>query len=152
MKTMQNNQRANIARDREQMAINMRIKQALDNVNSNVMMADPNLNIIYKNHAVEKMFKNAEKAIQADLPDFRVDNLLGTCIDDFHKDASHQRRLLNGLTTTYSSSLEVGGRTFSVSANPVSNDAGERLGTVVEWKDRTNEIAVEREIESIYKG
>jgi len=149
MKTMQNNQRANIARDREQMAVNMRIKQALDNVNSNVMLADPNLNIIYANHAVEKMFRNAEKEIQADLPDFRVDDLMGTCIDDFHKDPSHQRRLLEGLTTTYSSELEVGGRNFSVIANPVSNDTGDRLGTVVEWEDRTNEIAVEKEIESI---
>lgn len=149
LKTMQNNQRANIARDREAMAVNMRIKQALDNVNSNVMLADPNLNIIYANHAVERMFKNSEKEIQQELPTFNVDGLLGTCIDDFHKDPSHQRRLLENLTTTYSSALEVGGRNFSVIANPVMNENGERLGTVVEWEDRTNEIAVEKEIESI---
>lgn len=149
MKTMQNNQRANIARDREAMAVNMRIKQALDNVSSNVMLADPNLNIIYTNHAVVKMFKNSETSIQKDLPNFKVDDLMGTCIDDFHKDASHQRRLLEGLTSTYSSALEVGGRNFSVVANPVSNDVGERLGTVVEWQDRTNEIAIEKEIEAI---
>lgn len=149
MKTMQNNQRANIARDREQMAANMRIKQALDNVSSNVMLADPNLNIIYTNHAVLKMFKNSEKSIQKDLPNFNVDKLLGTCIDDFHKDPAHQRRLLGNLTSTYSSALKVGGRNFSVIANPVMNDAGEKLGTVVEWEDRTNEIAVEKEIESI---
>jgi len=149
MKTMQNNQRANIARDREQMAVNMRIKEALDNVNSNVMLADPNLNIIYTNHAVQKMFKNAEKEIQTDLPDFNVDSLMGTCIDGFHKDPAHQRRLLENLTTTYSSALQVGGRDFTVLANPVVSENGERLGTVVEWEDRTNEIAVEKQIENI---
>ena len=149
MKTMQNNQRANIARDREAMAVNMRIKQALDNVSSNVMLADPNLNIIYTNHAVERMFRDSEKSIQTDLPNFKVDDLMGTCIDDFHKDPAHQRKLLGGLSSTYSSALEVGGRNFSVIANPVHNDAGERLGTVVEWADRTDEIAVEKEIESI---
>ena len=149
MKTMQNNQRANIARDREAMAVNMRIKQALDNVNSNVMLADPNLNIIYTNHAVVRMFRESEKSIQQDLPNFKVDELMGTCIDDFHKDASHQRKLLGELSTTYSSALEVGGRNFSVIANPVHNDSGERLGTVVEWEDRTNELAVEKEIETI---
>jgi len=149
MKTMQNNQRANIARDREAMAVNMRIKQALDNVSSNVMLADPNLNIIYTNHAVERMFRDSEKSIQSDLPHFKVDDLMGTCIDDFHKDPAHQRKLLEGLSSTYSSALEVGGRNFSVVANPVHNDVGERLGTVVEWADRTNEIAVEKEIESI---
>ena len=149
MKTMQNNQRANIARDREQMAVNFRIKQALDNVNSNVMLADPNLNIIYTNHAVVKMFKNSEKSIQKDLPNFNVDKLMGTCIDIFHKDPSHQRRLLGGLTSMYSSALQVGGRDFTVIANPVMSDTGDRLGTVVEWADRTNEIAVEKEIEAI---
>ncbi|MDH5256582.1 MAG: methyl-accepting chemotaxis protein [Gammaproteobacteria bacterium] len=149
MKTMQNNQRANIARDREQMAVNFRIKQALDNVNSNVMLADPNLNIIYTNHAVLKMFKNSEKAIQKDLPNFNVDTLLGTCIDVFHKDPSHQRRLLGGLTSMYSSALQVGGRDFSVIANPVMSESGDRLGTVIEWADRTNEIAVEKEIAAI---
>ncbi len=149
MKTMQNNQRANIARDREAMAVNMRIKQALDNVSSNVMVADPNLNIIYTNHAVENMFRDSEKSIQTDLPNFKVDDLMGTCIDDFHKDPSHQRKLLEGLSSTYSSALEVGGRNFTVVANPVHNDSGERLGTVVEWADRTDEIAVEKEIESI---
>jgi len=149
LKTMQNNQRANIARDREQMAVNLRIKEALDNVNSNVMLADPNLNIIYANHAVKKMFKNAEKDIKTDLPNFDSSQLMGTCIDDFHKDPAHQRRLLENLTTTYSSALEVGGRDFSVLANPVVSESGERLGTVVEWEDRTNEIAVEKEIENI---
>ena len=149
LKTMQNNQRANIARDREQMAVNMRIKEALDNVNSNVMLADPNLNIIYTNHAVQRMFKNAESEIKTDLPNFDSSQLMGTCIDDFHKDPAHQRRLLENLTTTYSSALQVGGRDFSVLANPVVSESGERLGTVVEWEDRTNEIAVEKEIENI---
>jgi methyl-accepting chemotaxis protein len=149
MKTMQNNQRANIARDREQMGVNMRIKQALDNVNSNVMLADPNLNIIYTNHAVIRMFKNSEKSIQKDLPSFNVDKLMGVCIDVFHKDPAHQRRLLGNLTSTYSSSLKVGGRDFTVIANPVTSDTGEKLGTVVEWEDRTNEIAVEKEIAAI---
>lgn len=149
MKTMQNNQRANIARDREAMAINLRIKQALDNVTSNVMVADTNLNIIYTNHSVMEMFKNAEPSIQKDLPKFKADNLMGTCIDDFHKDPSHQRNLLSTFTSTYSSALQIGGRDFSVVANPVMSEAGERLGTVVEWRDRTSEIAVEKEVESI---
>ncbi|MCX8025209.1 MAG: NERD domain-containing protein, partial [Thermanaerothrix sp.] len=30
--------------------------------------------------------------------------------------------------------------------NPVFNDQGERLGTVIEWTDRTNEVRVEQEL------
>ncbi len=34
-------------------------------------------------------------------------------------------------------------------ANPVTNDQGERLGTAVEWTDRTTKVAVEAEVELI---
>ncbi len=34
-------------------------------------------------------------------------------------------------------------------ANPVTNDAGERLGTAVEWAECTAEVAVEAEVAAI---
>ncbi|MCU0933899.1 MAG: chemotaxis protein, partial [Thiobacillaceae bacterium] len=35
---------------------------------------------------------------------------------------------------------------MTVVANPVLDERGERLGAVVEWADRTTEVAVERQI------
>ena len=43
----------------------------------------------------------------------------------------------------------LGGLTFGFTANPVLSKDGERLGTVVEWVDRTIELAMESELESI---
>jgi len=43
----------------------------------------------------------------------------------------------------------VGGRVFGLSANPVMDAQGERLGSIVEWKDRTAEVAVENEVADI---
>jgi methyl-accepting chemotaxis protein len=57
--------------------------------------------------------------------------------------------LLATFTSTYQATVKIGGRTFSLTANPVINERGERLGSVVEWLDRTIEVAVEQEVSDI---
>ena len=124
-----------------QRAADRRIRQALDNVTANVMVADANLDIVYMNDTVLNMFRDAESDIRKDLPRFDAKNLLGSCIDDFHKDPSRQRRMLAELRNTFESQLKVGGRTFQIIANPITDDDGDRVGTVVEWQDLTKELA-----------
>ena len=133
-------------------AASTRIKEALDNVSANVMVADRDRNIIYMNDAVISTLKNAESDIQKDLPNFNVSTLMGTSIDTFHKNPAHQKQLLEKLTTTFEASLLLGGRSLDLSVNPVTNEQGARLGTVVEWKDRTIEVAIEKEIDDIVEA
>ncbi len=128
---------------------NLRIKIGLDNVATNVMIADYGHNIIYMNDAVQKMFQNAESDIRKDLPHFSAAALLGSNIDIFHKNPAHQRTMLDRLTGNYRATILVGGRTFALSVTPVVNSRGERLGTAVEWLDRTLEVAVENEVADI---
>ena len=128
---------------------NLRIRTALDNVSSSVMMADADNNIIYMNKMVEKLFRDSQSAIVRDLPGFDADTLLGSNIDVFHKDPSHQQRMLEETKGPIKSQVLVGGLTFGFTANPVMANDGERLGTVVEWVDRTDELAMEDELESI---
>lgn len=128
---------------------NMRIKVALDSVKGNVMMADNDGDIVYLNDSVQAMMKAAEADLRAVLPDFDADKLLGANFDSFHVNPAHQRNLLSKLTNTYEVQLEVGVRTLQITANPVINDAGERLGSVVEWRDLTDQVAAVREIEQL---
>jgi methyl-accepting chemotaxis protein len=128
---------------------NMRIKIALDNVGSNVMIADNNLDIIYVNKSVSSMLSEAEADLRKVLPNFSASNLLNTNIDQFHKNPEHQRKLLSTFNSTFNTQIKVGSRTFGLSANPVLGAQGERLGSVVEWKDRTAEIAIENEVAEI---
>ncbi len=122
-------------------ADNKRIKQALDVCDTSVMMADNDLNIIYTNHAVVKMLRAREAGLREALPKFSVDNLIGTCVDDFHKNPAHQRGMLHNLRDTYNTSLNISGFTFNLIATPLFGDDGERLGTVVEWVDMTESLA-----------
>ena len=128
---------------------NYRIKEALDKVSANLMVADADFNIIYFNKMAAQLFHEAQSEIRKELPRFDANELLGSNIDIFHKNPQHQRQMLAGLTSTFESRLKLGSRTFRIIANPIITDSGERLGTVVEWADRTLELSVEDEVQSL---
>ncbi|GLS92416.1 hypothetical protein GCM10007916_34870 [Psychromonas marina] len=129
-----------------------RIKIALDNVSTNVLIADNDRNIIYANPAVIKMFKNSEQQLKAVLPNFNADHIVGSNIDQFHEKPSHQAQLLQTFTSEHRAQVEVNGCIFQIITNPVIDDEEQRIGSVAEWSDRTLEIAIERDIESVIQA
>ncbi|GAB2894367.1 hypothetical protein GCM10027046_24230 [Uliginosibacterium flavum] len=149
LKSMQTKLGFELNDSREKTEAALRLKIGLDSVTTNVMIADPDRNIIYMNPSVVKMMRDAQSDIRRDLPHFDADRLQGQKIDVFHKNPEHQARLLATFTSTYQATARVGGRTFLLTANPVINERGERLGSVVEWIDRTIEVAVEQEVNNI---
>lgn len=126
-------------------AENARVRYALDSVTTNVMIADVDANIIYANGAVTQMMRRAQADIRKAIPNFDADQIKGRNMDMFHRNPDHQRNLIKTITGTYNGKAEVGGRTFTVIANPIVVE-GQRIGTVVEWADRTAEVAIEKEV------
>jgi methyl-accepting chemotaxis protein len=117
---------------------NYRVRLALDEVRTNVMLADDQYNIIYMNKSIMKMMKEAEADIRKDVPSLDASKLIGTCIDTFHKKPSHQRGILDNLTQTLETDLNIGGRNFHLVVTPVIKEGTrQRLGTIVEWQDMT---------------
>jgi len=131
---------------------NLRIRIALDNVSTGVMIANNERTIIYANKSVQKILKGAESAIRQQLPNFDADNMMGTNIDSYHKNPKHQADLLANFTSTHAANFEIGGRYLRVTASPVINDRNERLGAVAEWLDRTPEVLIEKEVANIVDG
>lgn len=123
-----------------------RILGALETTTTNVMIADNERKIIYMNKSVESMMRRAESDIRSVLPHFAVDKILGGSMDNFHKNPAHQSQLLSSLTSTYTTNIQMGKRSFRLVANPIFAKDGTRLGSVVEWLDRTAEVAVESEV------
>ncbi len=133
-------------------AENTRIKNALDKCTTNVMIADVNNHIIYMNETVTEMMQRNESELRKSLPNFNSRQLIGENIDVFHKNPSHQRGMLAALKTTYRTQIQVGNLYFGLIANPIIDVKGERVGTVVEWADRTLEVNVEKEVGNIVEG
>ncbi len=129
-----------------------RILGALETTTTNVMIADTDRKIIYMNKSVERMLRVAEADIKLVLPHFAVDKIVGSTMDIFHKNPMHQMKLLENLTTTYTSNIVVGKRSFRLVANPIFAKDGSRLGSVVEWLDRTEEVGVESEVNQLVEA
>ena len=146
LKTMQGNLRERLERERKIAAETLRVKIALDNVSTGVMIADPERNIIYANASVNHILKDAESEIRKHLPAFSADNLIGQNIDAFHKNPKHQADMLGSLTSTYTANLVLGSRHLRVTANPVITPDGTRAGSVAEWSDRTAEVSIEEAV------
>jgi methyl-accepting chemotaxis protein len=131
---------------------NLRLKIGLDNVSTGVLIADTDHKIIYMNKAADALMRTAERDIRQSLPDFDASRLLGRSIDVFDTCPQQQRALLERLSSTYRTETLMGGRTFALAASPVINEHGDRLGAALEWQDRTDEVAVEKEIADIVAG
>jgi methyl-accepting chemotaxis protein len=127
-----------------------RIKQALDDASAYLMVVDVDGNITYANDAMTEMMREVEMDIRRELPDFDATQLVGSCIDVFFHDKPQQmRNLLTSLTDTYQVDLDIGDRALRFTASPVMCGEGRHCGTVVEWQYRTQEVAIEEEIQKI---
>ena len=126
-----------------------RITSALDKVSTSMMVADQDGTLIYVNAAFIQMMRLAQSDLRHELPNFDANALIGRGLTDFHRNPEHQRRLLANLRQTYSTPMITAGRNFQLVANPVFNSDGERLGTVIEWLDRTAEVAAEHELDAL---
>jgi len=145
-------ERQRIESERQVAAENARVRSALDNVSSNLMLTDAERTIIYMNKSAYKLFHESREEIRQVLPGFDPEKLVGTSIDTFHRNPAHQQKLLEALKDTHQAEIQVGDLTMEIIVNPVIDEQGKRLGTAVEWSDRTEEIAVEREIDSLVEA
>ncbi|MGA2893981.1 MAG: methyl-accepting chemotaxis protein [Xanthobacteraceae bacterium] len=133
-------------------ASNLRVRSALDCARSNVMIADTDYNIIYMNTSMSDMFRAAEGELRRELPQFDGSRLIGQSMDAFHKDPTHQRKLLDALTGAHDVHLKIGNERFHLIAVPVFAADGKRAGTMVEWRNETAELAVQDEVDRVVKA
>lgn len=130
----------------------IRLRAALAGVTTNVMIANEKFEIVFMNDSLTEMLRKAESDIRRDLPQFRAEGLIGTCIDRFHKNPSHQRQVLGSLHGAHKVQLKLGGRVFDLIATAARNDQGQGVGYSVEWKDVTDQVKAEMEVERVLKA
>ncbi len=144
-------ERAQAATAAREAAENMRVRQALDKVSTNVLIADASNNIIYLNETADATFARTESEIRRTLPGFDAAQLRGSSLEALttQSDPQGQPQSSESVGDSEVRDRELGNCTFRTVTNPVRNDSGERIGTVMEWTDRTLETAVEKEMQSI---
>ncbi len=127
-----------------------RLMSAVDGAEANLMLCDADLNITFANPAVVEMLRNRQSELRQIWPGLDVDNLIGTCIDGFHKNPAHQRALLSDpARLPATAEIEVGGLSFKVNATMITGPNGEYMGNMVQWSDITEQKDAEKQIQSL---
>jgi methyl-accepting chemotaxis protein len=112
---------------------------ALEKVSSAVMFVDRDFKVTYANSTTKQLLaKNAEHFGKL-WPGFDPKNILGVCIDVFHKDPSHQRRMLaDASRLPHRAQIQVGPLTFELNIHANLDANGQYIGTMLEWGDVTD--------------
>jgi methyl-accepting chemotaxis protein len=143
---------ADMAEARRTADENLRVREALDCVTTNVRIADNNGRVIYANRTLVDTLRRTEAEIRKKVPQFSAQHFVGSDITVFYDDPEAARRRLAGLTATVNSEIVIGGRLYRLTTSPIMNEAGQRLGSVGEWLDRTDEVAIEKEVTDLIRA
>lgn len=125
------------------------IKIGLDNVTSNVRIADQDGILIYVNKALENTFRRDCEAFSKNDPTFDPAQIIGYDICRLYDDPEAARARLKSLSAPSHRRMLLGGRLYDVTNSPILNQQGERLGSVGEWVDVTDQVAAENELAQV---
>ncbi|QDO96965.1 PAS domain-containing protein [Ferrovibrio terrae] len=137
---------------RDRIVSGLQTGETLKSITASVMLADADNNIVFVNRTAQELFKEAGDDIRRELPQFDPNAMIGKKIDIFHKNPVHQHRMIAALDKPYNTTITVGVRRFDLTAVPVFDVTGKRLGTAVEWRDMTQQHAVQIEVSSLVEA
>ena len=147
--TMQSKLRTQIELDRAQAAVNSRLKSALDASSACVVVTDHQLDITYTNHAAERLFRGAQDDFRREIASFDANRIVGMNMEAFQRHSGDKQ--LAGLTSAQTNDMRIGSRNLRLVSTPVITADADRIGTVFEWLDRTQECNAEEEVGVIVK-
>jgi len=137
---MQSQLRARIESEAQQAAENQQIRQALDSASTGLLVVDASGTLQHANRAAIALMEAAQDEVKRRWPEFSPDHAAGVAID----------RLLAGAETSAAGeTLRLADLTLRINRTPIHAADGRASGSVVEWRDRTAELAVEEEIGKI---
>lgn len=118
-----------------------KLESAFEHAQTAVIHVDRNRVITYVNQATRKLIKANLTTFRAVCPDIDPDNLVGTCIDKFHKHPERQRELLaDPKNLPCSTVIRIGDLHFRLNIAAVFDHAGEYIGNAMEWADVTDKM------------
>lgn len=117
-----------------------RLRPLVDKSERAIIMIDRDFIVQYVNDTTMAMLNKYASTFREVWPDFDPSTILGTCIDRFHKDPGHQRRLLSDPSKLpYETDIQVGPVKFSLAVSAHYGPDNEYVGNALEWKDVTEE-------------
>jgi methyl-accepting chemotaxis protein len=124
---------------------NSRIRNALDRIAAGAIIVDLNDQITYANDFARLIFRSHEAEFRRVVPGFDAEIIVGRPFTTFAG--------VPGLAGIAAEALEtgpidvaLGDARLRITPNAVVDSGGKRLGTVLQWIDRTEEVLAEEEV------
>jgi methyl-accepting chemotaxis protein len=115
-----------------------RFQRIVDNITTAVMIADRDFIVNYVNEATKQLLSQNAAEFRKVWPNFDGKDIVGTCIDTFHKNPSYQRKLLaDPKNLPHRADISIGRLKFSLCINGVFDSAGNYTGNVLELANVT---------------
>lgn len=134
---------------RETGAIALRAQKTLENTEACLMMVDRDGCVAHVNPAFSALAEQVSAAVGAQLSGFTAQPFEGQPFDAFHNEPVLKYERLCLLTDPTGALITAGGHTFDLKVNPVFDEGGASIGSVVSWHDRTLQLRLESEIEAL---
>ena len=122
----------------------LRVRQALDVASGCMMVADGAGRVIYANAAMRALLQDAAADIRQALPAFDAGQPLSWRIADFAQGEA-------GGGTRHAERV-FGARSFHLALTDILGEKDARVGSVLEWRERTQEMAGEVEFEHLLEA
>jgi len=131
---------------------NAGVKAALDNVSLPVRIANNDGTVVYINLAMQAVLRRDRAAFEQQIPGFDPERVLNGNVGMFYTDPGAALLRLRNLSGTTQTEMMLGGRCYQLTTSVVRSETGERLGTIGQWSDMTDQKASEAEIETLVKA
>jgi len=149
---MQTDLRERIERDQAVAAENLRIRTALDYSSTGVYLTNSDLQIVYTNRALNHVLEQYADDISRTLDHYDAARpLIGQPVTALEPRGEMDDAVLNVLERNGVATrrMDYGDAQFAQTISIIRGDDGDVVGHVVEWRDRTTEALVEREVAQV---
>jgi methyl-accepting chemotaxis protein len=118
---------------------------AMNATSTNMMVVDMSMRIVSMNRSLITMLTHNEPALRLQLPHFSVQELVGASLNVFRYDPNETEFVPEGIVESCARDMVVSDVHLRLVVMPIVRE-GQRLGYVIEWFDRTQEVLIERRI------
>ena len=129
---------ASEAAERSERELVAQQRRATDVASNALMLIDRDFKITYMNETSKALINKHREHFPARIRDVEPDSLVGGSADIFHKNPSHQRRLVADTSRLpHRADVRMGPLTFALCVNATYDESGACNGYVFEWSDVT---------------
>jgi len=122
------------------------LRATLDSLQTNVFIADAQLNLVYANARALATARVFESDIRK-LFGIGVEELVGASIHRFHRNPRHVEDILRHThRLPHSAQFSFGSVTLQTNINSITSPEGQLLGFVVNWEDVSDRVRTEAEL------